>query len=83
MRKQIKVLIDVQGGLVQEVFCTDPTIEVTLLDWDNIKESPELDYIKQDNYGATFITEIQLEDRIAEANEVIKKNVEWEVEQRR
>ena len=27
-------MINVYGGLVQEVFCSDPEIEVLLVDWD-------------------------------------------------
>ena len=29
-----QLVINVYGGLVQEVFCSDPTIEVLLVDWD-------------------------------------------------
>ena len=29
-----QLVINVYGGLVQEVFCSDPEIEVLLVDWD-------------------------------------------------
>ena len=29
-----KVILNVHGGLVQDVFCSDADIEVTLVDWD-------------------------------------------------
>jgi hypothetical protein len=29
-----RIVISVNAGIVQEVFCTDPNAEVTLIDWD-------------------------------------------------
>lgn len=31
---KLQLVINVYGGLVQEVFCSDPEIEVLLVDWD-------------------------------------------------
>ena len=32
------IIIEVKGGVVQEVRSTNPTIGVTLVDWDNIEQ---------------------------------------------
>jgi len=31
---QIQIVIEVQDGLVQDIFCSDPGAEVTVVDWD-------------------------------------------------
>jgi len=77
-----KILIDVQGGLVQAVFSNEP-VEVCLIDWDNIKEGGETELATSDNYGAMPVTDQELEEKMAEANEYIKENIENDVEQRR
>jgi hypothetical protein len=28
------IVLNVYGGVVQDVFCSDPTLQVTLVDWD-------------------------------------------------
>jgi hypothetical protein len=38
MKKPVKIVLDVSGGVVQEVYSTDPSVEVILVDWDNIKQ---------------------------------------------
>jgi hypothetical protein len=37
----LQLVINVYGGLVQEVFCSDPEIEVLLVDWDVEPEDAE------------------------------------------
>ena len=69
-----KILIDVQGGLVQGVLSTD-NVEVTLIDWDNIKEGCETEFIIPDNYGYYPMTEQELQRRIDEANLVVTDNI--------
>jgi hypothetical protein len=32
------IVLDVSGGIVQEVYSTDPDVRVILVDWDNIGE---------------------------------------------
>jgi hypothetical protein len=35
----MKIIIEVNGGVVQEVYCDDPAVAVVLVDWDN-KDCP-------------------------------------------
>ena len=40
-----QIILNVHGGLVQDVFCSDPDVEVTLVDWDTEahgRDEPEL-----------------------------------------
>jgi len=79
-RTPIKILIDVQGGLVQEVFSNNPDVEISLIDWDNIKEGGDTEFVTSDNYGAMLVTDEQLEEKMAEANKVIQENIDWNKE---
>jgi hypothetical protein len=36
MKKPTKIVLDVSGGCVQEVYSNNPNVEVILVDWDNI-----------------------------------------------
>ncbi|KKN21926.1 hypothetical protein LCGC14_0920560 [marine sediment metagenome] len=62
-----RVLIIVSGGLVQEIYTTDPeAVNIVLIDWDNIKEgdvtaSPWVDY------GSTIMPSNQIDDMLQEA----------------
>lgn len=38
MENKKKILIDISGGIIQEIFSTDPNIEVIVYDWDNIED---------------------------------------------
>jgi hypothetical protein len=78
-----KILIDVQGGVVQAVFSNNPDVEITLIDWDNIKDGPELELVEQNNYPVDYLDEIVLEEKLEEANDVIRENIENYVEQKR
>lgn len=84
-KKPIKIIVDIQGWMVQAVFSTDPNIEVTVIDWDNIKNDdgyPEMEYINQGDYSVDVVTEQEIEEKIAEANKFIKKNIEEDLERR-
>jgi len=70
----IKILIDVQGGLVQEVFSTGD-VEVTLIDWDNIKEGCETEFVTHNNYSFAPVSEQELQKKIDEANLVVTDNI--------
>ena len=37
-KNPVKIILDVSGGIVQEAYSTDPSVEVILVDWDNIGE---------------------------------------------
>ena len=69
-----RILIDVQGGLVQEVFSTVP-VEVTLIDWDNIKEGCETEFVTHDNYSCVLVSEQELQRKIDESNKVVADNI--------
>ncbi len=48
-----QLVINVYGGLVQEVFCSDPEIEVLLVDWDvepADAEHPSIVHIPADDH---------------------------------
>ena len=38
-----RVLLSIYGGLIQDVFSTDPTIELIVVDWDTEDSDTELD----------------------------------------
>lgn len=78
-----KIIINVHGWMVQDVISTDSDIEVTILDWDNIDNkdgSPELELVEEGSYPVYVVTEQEIKDRVAEANEHIQNNIENEVE---
>ena len=62
-----RVLIVVSGGLVQEIYATDPeAADILLIDWDNIKEgdvtaSPWVDY------GSVKVASAQVDEMLKEA----------------
>ncbi len=64
-----RVLIVISGGLVQEIYTTDPeAADILLIDWDNIKEgditaSPWVDY------GSTRVAGGQIDEMLKEAEE--------------
>jgi hypothetical protein len=78
-----KILVVVEGSIMQGIYCTDANAEVTYLDWDNIKEGPELELVEQNNYPVDYLDEMVLQEKLEEANDVIKQNIENDVEQRR
>jgi len=48
-----RVVIVVEGGVVQGIACDDPETEITLVDWDNLKEeSPEKTEVSEGSYPA-------------------------------
>lgn len=40
------VVVIVEGGVVQDIICNDPSILITLLDWDSVKDG-DLDHINE------------------------------------
>jgi hypothetical protein len=78
-----KILVVVEGGIMQGIYCTDSNAEVTYIDWDNIKEGPELELVEQNNYPVDYLDEMVLEEKLEEANDVVRENIENDVEQRR
>lgn len=36
--KQTKIIVEVSGGCVVSVYSSDPTVQIKLLDWDNVKD---------------------------------------------
>jgi hypothetical protein len=78
-----KIVVVIEGGLVQGIYCTDPKTEATLIDWDNIKEGQELELQEPNNYLVEYLDDMVLLEKMEEVNNVIKKNIEYDVEQRR
>jgi hypothetical protein len=78
-----KILIDVQGGLVQAVFSNNPDVEIALIDWDNIKQGGDTELITSNNYGTMPITDQEMEEKMAEANDVVRENIENKLERSR
>lgn len=37
----MKIIIEIEGGVCQNVYCDEQNVEVGLLDYDNLKECPE------------------------------------------
>lgn len=36
-----KILINVSGGVIQEIFTNDPDVEILIYDWDNIEQGDD------------------------------------------
>lgn len=78
-----KILVVVQGGLMRGIYCTDPEAQVTYIDWDNIKDGQELEFVEENNYPPEYLDGMILLEKLEEVNKVIQKNIEDDVEQRR
>lgn len=39
-----KIVIEVSGGVVQEVYSSDPSVNVVLIDWDNDETGQPVEY---------------------------------------
>ena len=69
MADKNRILVVISGGLVQEIYATDPeAADVLLIDWDNIKEgdvtaSPWVDY------GSVQVAGSKLDEMLQEAEE--------------
>jgi len=60
-----RVTITVDGGVVQDVSSNDPDVQVTLIDWDNIRDGHE----PIENYGVNGITDQELVEDFQSAME--------------
>jgi hypothetical protein len=65
-----KILINVKGGIVQSVGCTEDC-EIAIVDWDNIEggETNEIAFEKETASGEIYLTE-----QVKIANDYIKEN---------
>ena len=72
-RKKEQVLIDVKGGVVQNIWTTCENTDFTLIDWDNIEGGQE-DLFELGDYGAEVKTEGDILNAINEANQEILDN---------
>jgi len=74
-KKQEQALIVVDGGLIQDIYCTSEDIDFTVIDWDNINGGQgENDLYELGEYGAETKTEIDILSMINEANQEILDN---------
>lgn len=73
--KKTKILIDVSGGIVQEVFSNSPFIDVVLIDWDNI-DTGEKEGKAIRRFSAVF-DEGEIKRIINDAKGKIKKNQDF------
>lgn len=68
----IKILVIVEGGVVQNIYSTDTNVvEVTLIDYDNVECG---DYVTENNYFVEELTEARLQEEISDANEITEDN---------
>lgn len=77
-----RIIISISGGVVSDVVSDQP-IDVTLVDWDNIKEGGETEpYDGGSNYPTTDLNrrdfDIAYSKIIGEVNEVIQRNIDEE-----
>lgn len=35
---QTEIVFSVQGGLVQDVYCSDPDVQIVVVDWDGVPD---------------------------------------------
>jgi len=57
-----KIVISVEGGLVNSVHSDDPKVDVEVVDWDNLKETLEDSELTQ--------AELDFDEQIKEMNEI-------------
>ncbi len=78
------ILIEMRGGNIVDVYCDELDVEITILDWDKA-ESPNKtdDYIQKGNFEPSYLDEMVLEEKLNEVNNVIQKNIDYDVEQRK
>ena len=62
-----RVVIIVDGGVVQDVLLNNPDIEVTLIDWDNIKGGDEFTIDNENGYAVSEMDDVELTQLIREA----------------
>ena len=74
-RKKEQVLIDVNGGLVQDIWSTSENTDFTVIDWDNIDGGQgEMDLYELGDYPVTLKTEVDILSEINKANQEILEN---------
>lgn len=74
-KKKEQILVDVKGGVVQNIWSTSENIDVTVIDWDNIEGGQgENDLYELGDYGAEIKTEVDILNAINEANQKILEN---------
>lgn len=74
-RKKEQVLVDVDGGNVQGIWSTSEDIDITVIDWDNIKGGySEMDLYELGDYPSEVKTEQEILDAINEANLDVMEN---------
>lgn len=82
-----RILIQVEGGLVQSIHADNPDdVAITLIDWDNVQANNEPDrygYEYENNWHAGTLTSDHIRELVQKANDIIRKNVGDDVEQRR
>lgn len=74
-KKKEQVLIDVSGGVVQDIWSTSEDTNFTVIDWDNLEGGQgENDLYKLGDYGANIKTEVDILNAINETNQEILYN---------
>jgi hypothetical protein len=66
-----KILIEVSGGIIQNIYGTDNNIEVTYIDWDNIDNNYQIDPLTENNYPTNYLDDEILQKKLMEANNII------------
>lgn len=73
-----QVLIDINGGVIQDVWCTCENTDFTVIDWDNIDGGQgEMDLYELGDYPVTLKTEVDILSEINKANQEILYNNEF------
>ncbi|HBD95167.1 MAG TPA: hypothetical protein DC057_13460 [Spirochaetia bacterium] len=75
-KKPEQLLIDVRGGVVQDIYSTSENIDATLIDWDNIEYGQE-ELFELGDYGVEVVTESEILSKINEANKDILDNLKF------
>jgi hypothetical protein len=73
-----QVLVDVKGGLVQDIWSTSENIGFTVIDWDNIDSGQGVnDLYEMGDYSVAIKTKDEILNEINEANQEILDNNEF------
>ena len=70
-KQKIRVLIEVDGGVVQRIVSDNPDVTVCVKDWDNIRHDPDeaLKYVKGGFYSPDTLTPNEMnEERLRDVN---------------
>jgi hypothetical protein len=69
------IIVEVSGGVVQEIYSDDPLVDVILIDWDNIEGCGETELLSK--FNTRSYNKEEMKKLVEEANKEIQENIDW------